>query len=156
MHLTLASALLRVMHLAQSHSPGLGLNISASDGNAEEAVAGAASFAAAAAFVPNENEAPPALPPPPEGAGAPGLGSSHDMHLTLASALLRVMHLAQSHSPGLGLNMSASDGSAEEAAWPFAAGAALLRRDLAGAAATSGSSASISPMSFLSLGSEKT
>ena len=49
MHLTLASALLRVMHLAQSHSPGLGLNISASDGNAEEAVAGAASFAAAAA-----------------------------------------------------------------------------------------------------------
>jgi hypothetical protein len=41
------------------------------------------------------------------------------MHLIVAVGLLCVLHVGQSHSPGLGLNMSASDGSSEEAACPF-------------------------------------
>jgi len=122
MHLTLASALLRVMHLLQSHSPGLALKRSASDGGSEE-VATSAEAVAAAALVPKENEEAP-VAPEAGGAGAPGLASSHDMHLTLASDLLRVMHLGQSHSPGLALNNSASDGWLDEpdaeVACPFA------------------------------------
>jgi hypothetical protein len=43
------------------------------------------------------------------------------MHLIVAVGLLRVKHFGQSHSPGLGLNKSASDGSSEEAACPLAA-----------------------------------
>ena len=43
------------------------------------------------------------------------------MHFIVAVGLLRVLHVGQSHSPGLGLNMSAIDGSSEEAACPFAA-----------------------------------
>jgi hypothetical protein len=53
----------------------------------------------------------------PASDAAPGLGSSHDMHLILASALLRVMHFSQSHSPFLGLNISHND--AEEVLVPF-------------------------------------
>jgi hypothetical protein len=116
MHLTLASALFRVIHFAQSHSPGLALNMSASDGKDEEVAVGSAGLEGAGAFTPKLKEPAVAVPPALGAAGAPGLGSSHDMHLTLASALFRVIHFAQSHSPGLGLNMSASDGKAEEVA----------------------------------------
>jgi hypothetical protein len=71
------------------------------------------------------------------------------MHFIVAVGLLRVLHVGQSHSPGLGLNMSASDGSSEEAARPFAAdipSPEFLTASLAGCTGTS----------FLSPGSEKT
>jgi len=112
MHLSFASALLRVIHLVQSHSPGFALNISAREGWSDkvaDAVAAGSFFSGA--LVPKEKaEDPGAAAPKTEDADAPGLASSHDRHLTLASALLRVMHLGQSHSPGLALNMSASEG----------------------------------------------
>ena len=61
------------------------------------------------------------------------------MHLTLASALLRVMHFGQSHSPGFGLNISDKESCPDEAegASPLVDTVAFMPNVKAGAAAAS-------------------